>query len=264
MGPLEGMSSGVRTAREGRILRITIHRPERRNALDRTAIATLKDAVLTAGADEEARVVVLGGAEGAFCTGADLRAVKDSDAPPADEGLELLYNATILAIWNLPQPVIAAVGGIAAGYGCSLAFATDLRLASSQARFALSFVKRGLALDGGASFFLPRLAGLRGMEMALSGDVLDAAEALRLGLVDHVFPADRFAGEVDEIAAKLAANAPLAMAEIKRAIHASSTAELEATLAHEMTGVRKLVETDDFREGLNSFLEKRPPVFRGR
>ena len=258
------MSTGIRSAREGRVLRITIDRPERRNALDRTAIGALKDVVLAAGADEEARVVVLGGAEGAFCTGADLRAVKDSDAPPADEGLELLYNATISAIWNLPKPVIAAVGGIAAGYGCSLAFAADVRLASSKARFALSFVKRGLALDGGASFFLPRLAGLRGMEMALRGNVIDAARALHLGLVDHVIPAEDFAENVEKTAAELAANAPLAMAEIKRAIHRTSTAELEETLAREMAVVRELVRSEDFQEGLNSFLEKRTPVFRGR
>ena len=258
------MSTGVSVVREGAMLRITIDRPERRNALDRTAIAALKEAVIAAGADDEARVVVLGGAGEAFCTGADLVAVKESTAPPADEGLELFYNATISAIWNLPKPVIAAVGGVAAGYGCSLAFAADVRLASSKARFALSFVKRGLALDGGASFFLPRLAGLRGMEMALRGNVIDAARALHLGLVDHVFPAEEFAAGVEEVAAELAANAPLAMAEIKHAIHRTSTAELEDTLAHEMAVVRRLVRSEDFQEGLNSFLEKRTPKFRGR
>jgi len=255
--------SGVSVTRRERVLWITIDRPDRKNAVDRETIGLLKDAIV-ASASDGSRVVVLGGAGDAFCTGADLRAVRDSSAPPADEALELLYNAAISAIWNLPKPVIAAVGGIAAGYGCSLAFAADVRLASSRARFALSFVKRGLALDGGASFFLPRLAGLRGMEMALTGNVIDASRALHLGLVDHVFPAEDFARRVEDTAAELAANAPLAMGEIKRAIHASSTDELEATLAHEMTVVRKLVQTDDFREGLSSFLDKRPPVFRGR
>jgi 2-(1,2-epoxy-1,2-dihydrophenyl)acetyl-CoA isomerase len=254
--------SGLNVTRRERVLWITIDRPERKNALDRETIGLLKDAIV-ASATDDARVVVLGGAGEAFCTGADLRAVKDSDAPPADEALELLYNAAIVAIWNLPKPVIAAVGGIAAGYGCSLAFAADIRLASSRSRFALSFVKRGLALDGGASFFLPRLAGLRGMEMALTGNVIDASRALHLGLVDHVFPAEDFARRVEDTAVELAANAPLAMAAIKQAIHRPATAELEETLAKEMAVVRELVHSEDFQEGLNSFLEKRPPVFRG-
>ena len=259
----EVVSRGLSIERRGKALWITIARPERRNAFDRPTIGALRDAIVASERDEECRVVVVGGAGGAFSTGADLQAVKDSPTPPGAEGLDTLYNATILAIWNLPKPVIAAVGGIAAGYGASLAFASDVRLASSEARFALSFVKRGLALDGGASFFLPALAGRRGMQMALTGDVIDAAEALRLGFVDRVIPSAEFETAVVEMAAKLAANAPLAMAEIKRAMHMHSTAALEATLAHEMNVVRRLVKTDDFREGMNSFLEKRPAVFRG-
>ncbi len=255
--------SGLRVERRGRVLWITIDRPARRNALDRGTIGELRDAVVASAADDS-RVIVLGGAGEAFCTGADLAAVRDSPTPPGDEGLETLYNATISAIWNLPKPVIAAVGGIAAGYGCSLAFVSDVCLASSKARFALSFVKRGLALDGGASFFLPRLAGLRGMEMALTGNVIESAEALRLGLVNRVIAADDFVREVEAAAEQLAGNAPLAMAEIKKAIHLNSTAELEATLAREMGVVRELVKTEDFQEGMNSFLDKRPPVFRGR
>lgn len=258
------MAEGLQSERRGRVLWITIDRPQRRNALDRDTIRALRDAVRAADRDDEARVIVLGGAGDAFSTGADLVAVQNSKTPPADEGLELLYNATISAIWSSPKPVIAAVGGIAAGYGCSLAFASDVCLASSTARFALSFVKRGLALDGGASFFLPRLAGLRGLEMALTGDVIDAAEAFRLGLVNRVIAKEEFSAAVEATAEKLAANAPLAMAEIKKAVHMAATPELEAMLAHEMRVVRELVKTDDFQEGITSFLDKRPPVFRGR
>jgi 2-(1,2-epoxy-1,2-dihydrophenyl)acetyl-CoA isomerase len=167
-------------------------------------------------------------------------------------------------VWNLGKPVIAAVGGIAAGYGFSLALAADVCLASSEARFALSFVRRGLALDGGASFFLARRAGLRGMEIALTGDVIGAAEAERLALVNRVIPAAEFEAQVAAAADQLAANAPLAMREIKRAMHKDCTAELEAMLKHEMAVVRRLVDTADFKEGLGSFLEKRPPVFMGR
>lgn len=258
------MSTGLSNERRDRVAWITIDRPERRNALDRETIRALRDAVQARSADDETRVIVLGGAGDAFCTGADLRAVQDSPTPPGDEGLETLYNATISAIWNSPKPVIAAVGGIAAGYGCSLAFASDICLASSSARFALSFVKRGLALDGGASFFLPKLAGLRGLEMALTGDVIDSAEAFRLGLVNRVIAADEFAAKVELAAERLAGNAPLAMAEIKKAVHQAATPELEAMLAHEMRVVRELVKTEDFQEGIASFLDKRAPVFRGR
>src|SRR5581483_4128393 len=113
---------------------------------------------------------------------------RNASAPANEDLLEDGFNATIRAIWNLPKPVIAAVGGAAAGFGCSLALAADVRLASAVARFSLIFVKRGLTVDGGASYFLPRLAGLRGMEMALTGDMLDADEACRLGLVNHVLP----------------------------------------------------------------------------
>jgi 2-(1,2-epoxy-1,2-dihydrophenyl)acetyl-CoA isomerase len=264
------MSSVISTERRGRVRRIVMDNPGKKNALDRDAMAALTAAVLEAGADDETRVVVLTGAGGAFCSGADLRSVtlptKRSEPPSksAEGEREPEFNDTIRSIWNLPKPVFAAVGGIAAGFGCSLVLACDVRIASTAARFSLVFVKRGLALDGGASFFLPRLAGMNGLEMALSGDVVGAEDALRLGLVNRVVPEDSFAAHVDEAAERMSQNAPLALAAIKEAVHRSLAATLDETLRDEVATVRRLVRSEDVREGVASFLEKREPVFRGK
>jgi 2-(1,2-epoxy-1,2-dihydrophenyl)acetyl-CoA isomerase len=243
---------------------ITINRPERQNALDRETIFALRDALSASGQDDETRVVVLTGAGTAFSSGADLRAAPASSKEGEEDLLEAGFNATIRAVWNLPKPVIAAIGGAAAGFGCSLALAADVRLASSTARFSLLFVKRGLTLDGGASYFLPRLAGLRGMEMALTGDLLNAEEALRLGLVNRVILQEEFRAQVAEYAERLAKNAPLALAAIKASIHYALRSGLDDVLTHEMDEQRRMIRTEDVREGVAAFLEKREPVYKGR
>lgn len=242
---------------------ITINRPERHNALDRETIFALRDAVLESGKEDETRVVVITGAGRAFCSGADLRAARE-EAPSGEDPLEGGFNGAIRAIWNLPKPVIAAVGGVAAGFGCSLALATDIRLASAAARFSLLFVKRGLTVDGGASYFLPRLAGLRGMEMALTGDIFSAEEALRIGLVNRVIPEADFRAGVEEYAARLAQNAPLALTAIKASLHKALNSDLDEILTYEMDQQRRMVQTEDVREGLAAFLEKREPVYKGK
>jgi len=167
-------------------------------------------------------------------------------------------------IWNLPKPVIAAVDGVATGYGCSLALAADIRLASSAARFSLIFVKRGLTIDGGASYFLPRLAGLRGMEMALTGEMVDAEEAANMGLVNRILTGDNFREQVAAYAARLAKNAPLALATIKASIHHALGAGLGDVLTAEMAEQRKLLQSEDVKEGIRAFREKRDPVYTGR
>ncbi len=224
---------------------ITLNRPERHNALNPETIFALRDAVTAGAVDDESRVIVLTGAGSAFSSGADLR-------------------TAIRAVWNLPKPVIAAVGGAAVGFGCSLALAADIRLASSAARFSLIFVKRGLTLDGGASYFLPRLAGLRGIEMALTGELLNADEALRLGLVNRVIPQEEFRAQVADYAERLAKNAPLALAAIKASIHRALGSSLDEVLTYEMDEQRCMGRTEDFREGVAAFLEKREPVYKGR
>lgn len=250
--------------RQTRVRWITINRPERHNALDRETILTLRDAIIESGKDEDTRVVVLTGAGKAFSSGADLRAARESQSPEGEDLLEVGFNAAIRAVWNLPKPVIAAIDGAAAGYGCSLALATDVRLASSVARFSLIFVKRGLTVDGGASYFLPRLAGLRGMEMALSGDIIGAEEAFRLGLINRVLPEGDFRAQVADYAERLAKNAPLALAAIKESMHLALSNSLDAVLTHEMDVQRRLGRTEDVKEGIAAFLEKREPVYKGR
>ena len=258
------MSGVVLNEKQGQVRWITINRPERHNALDRQTIVTLRDMVVESGKDDETRVVVLTGAGNAFSSGADLRAARESPAPEGEDLLEVGFNAAIRAVWNLPKPVIAAVGGAAAGFGCSLALATDVRLASTAARFSLIFVKRGLTVDGGASYFLPRLAGLRGMEMALTGEIIAAEEALRLGLVNRVIPATEFRSQVADYAERLARNAPLALAAIKESMHHALGSSLDAVLTHEMDVQRRLSRTEDVKEGIAAFLEKREPVYKGR
>ncbi|MGE0684277.1 MAG: enoyl-CoA hydratase/isomerase family protein [Candidatus Binatia bacterium] len=258
------MSGVVLNERHGRVCWITINRPERHNAFDRETILALRDAISESGKDDEARVVVLTGAGNAFSSGADLRAARESQAPEGEDLLETGFNATIRAVWNLPKPVIAAIGGAAAGFGCSLALAAEVRLASASARFSLIFVKRGLTVDGGASYFLPRLAGLRGMEMALTGNIISAEEAFRLGLVNRVIPDGEFRAQVADYAERLARNAPLALAAIKESMHQALGSGLDDVLTHEMDVQRRLSRTEDVKEGIAAFLEKREPVYKGR
>jgi 2-(1,2-epoxy-1,2-dihydrophenyl)acetyl-CoA isomerase len=258
------MNGVVLNERRGRVRWITINRPERHNALDRETILSLRDGIAESDGDGDTRVVVLTGAGRAFSSGADLRASRESQSPAGEDLLEIGFNATIRAIWNLPKPVIAAVGGTAAGFGCSLALAADMRLASSAARFSLIFVQRGLTVDGGASYFLPRLAGMRGMEMALTGDLINAEEAWRMGLVNRVIPAGEFQTHVADYAERLAKNAPLALAAIKESMHLALGNSLDTVLTHEMDVQRSLSRTEDVKEGISAFLEKREPVYKGR
>jgi 2-(1,2-epoxy-1,2-dihydrophenyl)acetyl-CoA isomerase len=258
------MSGVVLSERQARVRWITINRPERHNALNPETIFALRDAVTACVGDDESRVIVLTGAGGAFSSGADLRAGGEPRPAAEEDVLVDGFNAAIRAVWNLPKPVIAAVGGAAAGFGCSLALAADIRLASSVARFSLIFVKRGLTLDGGASYFLPRLAGLRGIELALTGELLNADEALRLGLVNRVIPQEEFRSQVADYAERLAKNAPLALAAIKASLHRALGSSLDEVLTYEMDEQRRMSRTEDFREGVAAFLEKREPVYKGR
>ena len=257
------MSEVVLSERQGHVRWITLNRPERKNALDGETIVALSAAITEGAHDEKTRAVVLTGAGNAFSSGADLRA---TSAPQSQSSKNLfeVVNEVILGLWNLPKPVIAAVNGVAAGVGCSLALASDIRLVSSTARFSLIFVQRGLTIDGGASYFLPRLAGMRGMEMALTGDVIDADEPCRLGLVNRVIPAETFPAQVTEYAERLAKNAPLALAAIKASVHKALESSLGEILPYEMAEQRRLTRTEDTREGIAAFLEKREPVYKGK
>ncbi len=243
------------------VLTLTINRPARRNALDEATITALARRLAEAGEDRSVRAVVLAGAGGAFSAGADLK--EAATAPPEGDLIERAYHPAVRAMRRMPKPVVAAVDGVAAGFGCSLVLAADVRLASSRARFSLVFVRVGLTLDGGASFFLPRLVGLRAYELAMTGDLVPADEAYRLGLVNHVYPEAEFPAEVTKFARRLAAGPPLALAAIKANLNASLGPTLDAVLEDERIAQRRLFATADFQEGVAAFIGKRAAEFRG-
>lgn len=214
----------------------------------------------------EARVLVVQGDGDDFCSGADMNRDAAAIANTADNTARMRRtNAAAVALHRLSKPTIAAVDGVAVGAGMNLAIGCDIVVASERARFAEIFVKRGLMVDFGGTWLLPRLVGLaRAQEMALTGRVVGAQEACDIGLVSEVVPAASLEGRVTEIAEGLAMGAPLAQAMIKRALDRSSSVTFEQALSFEEQGQAILLASDDLAEGATAFVEKRPPSFKGR
>lgn len=243
---------------------ITLNRPEALNSLT----VPMKEALLAAfqavERDGAVRAVILTGAGRAFCAGQDLRERLQPEAAPLGVELRERYNPIVRAMRSLPKPIVGAINGVAAGAGASLAMACDLRIAAEGASFALAFGRVGLVPDSGATWFLPRLVGeARAAEIALLGDAISAADALRIGLVGGVVPADQLATEASAIAARLAAGAPQSIALTKRALAASWDSSLEDALELEADLQDTAGRTKDHAEGMAAFLEKRPPRFTG-
>jgi len=254
----------VLVATAGGVATITLNRPDVLNALTIPMKERLLAAIQGVACDRAVRAIVLTGSGRAFCAGQDLKERLAPDAPSLDEELILRYNPIVRALRAAPQPVIAAVNGVAAGAGASLAFACDLRIAADGATFVLAFGRIGLVPDSGATWTLPRLVGgARAAEIALLGDAVGAAEALRIGLVSRVVPADALAGEAASMAARLAALAPGATALTKQALAASFDRDLDAALDAEADAQAAAGAHPDHAEGLAAFLEKRPPRFSG-
>ncbi len=245
---------------------VVLRRPEALNAWTRQLGEDMLEALEQAASDADVRVVVFTGAGRAFSSGADLKGgaeVMDSKLNVLSQ-LREAYNPLIARVRTVPKPVIAKVNGPAVGIGCSLALAADLIVACSSAYFLLAFVNIGLGLDGGASLLLPSRAGhARAFEMALLGERLPAAKALEWGLVNRVVPDQELDQTVAELAARLAAAAPGALATIKRTINARLYAGLDELLDLEAVLQQERVESADFMEGVAAFLEGRPPRFTG-
>ena len=258
------MTDGLRVDVDGPVATLTLDRPEALNALTVAVKVALREALEAIAADRAVRAVILTGAGRAFCAGQDLAERERPDAVPLDVELRERYNPIILALRSMGQPVIAAVNGVAAGAGASLALACDLRIAATDARFVLAFGKIGLVPDSGATWFLPRLIGqARAAELAFVGDAISAEEALRIGLVSRVVPADDLLTEARTIADRIAAGAPLANALTKTALERAATIDLETALEGEAKLQGIAGASADHAEGLAAFREKRAPRFTG-
>jgi 2-(1,2-epoxy-1,2-dihydrophenyl)acetyl-CoA isomerase len=252
------------------IATVTLNRPERLNALD----YTLKDEVLeafgSAARDQEVRVVLLTGAGRAFCAGADMQDVllRGLDMHPETREREEVrnFNELVRTMRHLEKPIIAAVNGVAVGGGCCLALAADIRIATPMARFGMVFVRLGLSsADMGGTFLLPRLVGLaQASELLMTGEIIDAARAERIGLINRLVSAEELMPTARDMAARLAAGPPIGLALTKRALNRSLGMDVAEHLDYEAYVQSTCMLTADHREGVTAFLEKRPPHFRGR
>jgi 2-(1,2-epoxy-1,2-dihydrophenyl)acetyl-CoA isomerase len=249
---------------DGPIARITLNRPDRLNSFTAAMHAELRDALANLG---DSRVVVLTGAGRGFCAGQDLndRAVAPGEAVDLGETVEASWNPLIRTLTSLPQPIIARVNGVAAGAGANIALACDIVVAAKSAKFIQSFSAIGLIPDSGGTWALPRLVGqARALGLALTGEPLPAETAAEWGLIWNAVDDDTLDVEVDTIATKLAALPPLGLAAIKDMIRSSWQYSLDEELERQAGAMRRLGFTEDYREGVAAFLEKRPPTFTGR
>jgi 2-(1,2-epoxy-1,2-dihydrophenyl)acetyl-CoA isomerase len=256
----------IRSETWGSTAVLILNRPEALNALTDEMKVELADALKAAERDDAVRAIVLTGEGRGFCAGEALNPeLVQSAEPPLDRTLRDFYNPVIERMRAIDKPIVAAVNGTCAGAGVSLALAADLRLAADKASFVMAFVKIGLVPDAGSTFFLPRLVGMgKAVEMCMTGDKIDAAEAERIGLVNRVVPADRLMEEASKLAGRLAQSPTRALGLMKRAFDRSFRVPLEDQLSYEADLQAIAARTADFHEGVAAFLEKRPAVFRGK
>ena len=255
---------------ENHVATITLNRPHRRNALNWNAYALLEKGLRDASADNDVRCVIVTGADPAFCSGddvAEIMAGPDSFAEREKANTIVRFAPTPAAIAALEceKPMIAAVNGAAIGWGMELALYADIRIASDKAKFSEMFIKRGLVCDVGGFYRLPAIVGpAMAAELLFTGDVIDAARAEKIGLVRDVVPHDTLLGEARALAARIAANPPLALRFMKEGLGKAAYGDPRELGAWAIETIRKLMDTEDHKEGVASFLEKREPVFRGR
>jgi 2-(1,2-epoxy-1,2-dihydrophenyl)acetyl-CoA isomerase len=250
------------------IATLVLNRPDRLNALNTELVATLNDALSRLAKDGSVRVIVLTGAGRAFCAGGDLALIGQGHETGALRGLQLLLASgtqAVLTMRTMPQPVIAAVNGAAAGAGMNIALAADIRIAAEEAAFGQNFAKVGLFPDFGGTYFLPQLIGpAKAAELFYTGDMIDARTALRLGIVNNVVPGPQLEAEVNTLAQKIAQGPPLAVRAIKKTLFGSEQEQLTLALGREVEEQVRCYLSDDCKEGIQAFFEKRPPKFSGK
>jgi len=258
----------IYTKEEG-IVTITLNRPDARNAYSPEMRVSVYEALEDATKDDNVRVVVLTGAGQSFSAGGDVKAMVEEYDQPGKEGDREKPGVTDRPLDSLlhrfKKPVIAAINGMAAGGGLDLALACDIRIASDRARFAEVFIRRGRIPPGGGTYFLPRLVGIdRACLLIWTGDMIDAKEAERIGLVTMVVPHEDLESTTRDLAEKLAKGPPLAIQKAKRAIYGGLGMDLESAMKYIAPFLEEIQGTEDYKEGARSFVEKREPLFKGR
>lgn len=247
---------------------ITLNRPEKYNAFAGRMRQEIVEVIDDVAGDREVRVVVITGAGKAFCVGGDVNefvsgTTKALEATVSSERHAMCKAA--LTINTMEKPVIASVNGVAAGGGCNLALACDIRIASEKARFGQVFVRRGVHPDWGGIYFLPRLVGYaKAAELIFSGEVVGAEEALKIGMVNKLVPHEELAQATRDFAERIARNAPIPIAFAKRGLQNFNKWDLAQALDYESYVLEVCKQSEDFMEGFSSFLEKREPVFKGK
>jgi 2-(1,2-epoxy-1,2-dihydrophenyl)acetyl-CoA isomerase len=250
---------------DGGVAEITLNRPDALNAFNDEMAAELQDALKSAERDPAVRALLLTGAGKGFCAGQDLNAVRERPAGHSfRDHLLKTYNPIVAKLSSIEKPVIAAINGAAVGAGFGIALACDIRYASEAAKFRTAFIGIGLAPDSGTSYFLPRLLGMgRALELAYTNELVDAATALSLGLVNKVFPPADLLPKARALASQLAAGPTRGYGLTKRAMRHATSSTLEETLDYEAHAQDIAGRTHDHTEGVNAFLEKRKPEFKG-
>lgn len=253
--------------REAGVVTVTLNRPEKKNAGNGKMWQELAATFAEMQRRRDDRVLVVTGAGGDFCSGADITDPAGVSGDPDEPHLRRMqfFGQVMLALHQLPQPTVAKIRGVAAGAGLSLALGCDLTLAAASARVSVIFSRRGLSLDGGASWLLPRLVGLhRAKELAYFGDMLSATEAADMGLLNRTVPDDELDALTDDWARRLAAGPPLALSMTKRLLEAGMASSMAAALEAEAVAQTVNFHTEDTTEAMRAFVQRREPNFQGR